>query len=193
MSKKSISINSLKTSLTFAVLVMITACASNNSDDWPKLEADNLWQQLEQGDGISKDVVQKHTAENDMSLLKPPFGKTTLSLEEVRVTLNEIERDFPGYAENLNNAMNVYVNAMDVDKAMHWRGVEIEKSRINNMASALWIIVFQLASNDQMKDEVSRARVLLKKVGDVTPQMPDDMDMKSAINSPYIIGQNDEN
>jgi len=178
MIKKPLFHNMLKPPLFAAAIVVFSSCSSINSDDWPKMEADALWQQLEskQNQAI---VAENTTSTNNQNtnLSRPPFENETLSLLDIKVSLDEIERDMPFHKENIARALDAFKVATEQEKAMYWRGVEIEKSRINDIASTLRAIEYQIANSDDAGAERELIKVLLNRTAELTPEAPSDLDL----------------
>ena len=132
MRKKTLLISSLKTVVATFMVFLIVACASGSSDDWPKMQADELWLELEKRNTASNETSKSApAAASDPNPSKPPFEGAPLALTDIRVMLAEIERDLPFRMQSIAAAVDLFENAADTDKALHWRGVELEKSRLN--------------------------------------------------------------
>jgi gamma-glutamyltranspeptidase / glutathione hydrolase len=177
MSKNTFTYNGLKYCSVGIGLIFIAACASNKSDDWPKMKADNLWQELEQSEVKNVDKINN----NNASLIKPPFAGTEISLIDIRSTLVEIEKALPSKLKSMKEALNAYNAAVFNDKASFWRGVEIEKSRLNEISNALSNIEFQLLNDDSAFNELLMTRKLLAIVQSMLPEAPDDVSLTSMI------------
>jgi len=176
--KKSLFINVLSGVICVAALTVLVACSTSNPEDWPKMEADSLWIELEENKGGEVAAVpESNTVDTKPSLSMLPFEDVPVLLIDIKVTLNEIERDLPFHAENIAKALDQFDGAPDEDKASYWRGVEVEKSRINEITGSLRTILYQIAGNDQAASERQLARVLLARAQEITPDRPDSLDL----------------
>lgn len=175
--KKNIKNNTLKNVIGAISLVSIMACASGNSDDWPTLKADELWQELGQEGDQSQTIATGNSNAENTTLLKPPFRQQEVSLIDIRVSLSEMERDIPFHRENISKALDEFDRAKVTEKALYWRGVEIEKSRINDLLSRLRGIEYQVASNDSAAAERRLAAELLARAEELIPHMPSDLNL----------------
>ncbi|MDG1709345.1 MAG: hypothetical protein P8H03_11320 [Emcibacteraceae bacterium] len=155
--------------------LIIIACSSGNSDDWPKMQADNLWQKLEQSDAksIGGDEI------NEASLIEPPFYGTEISLVDIRSTLSEIELALPNRAENMQTAVDAYNAAPTIDKSSFWRGVEIENSRLNELTSVLRNIEFHLVNNNVAETELLLTRKLIIAANSISQDAPNDINLET--------------
>ncbi len=191
MTKTSIFNNSLKSILCAAFVAALAACSSAGSDDWPVLVADPLWADLEETrnrEVAAGDVDTVGTS--NPSLSKSPYEASPVSLIDIRVTLDEVERDLPYLAENMAKALDLFEAAAEGDKALYWRGVEIEKSRINELTGKLRTIEYQIADNDQAADERQLARILLARIKEITPAAPDSLDLALMQQAEAAVGTN---
>ena len=148
----------------------LMGCASNNSEDWPTMQADSLWQQLEEGqtDGtISNGNIS--VAEEEANLSMPTMQEARISLPDIRLNLSEIERDLPIHAENIAKSLQEFENAVEEDKALHWRGVEIEKSRLNDKMGRLREIQRQTSNTPAASNELRMASALLNRAEEIMP------------------------
>lgn len=178
MTKISIYNSSLKNILCAVSVTALVACSSASSDDWPLLAADPLWAELEEtrnSEVANSDLESAGTS--NPSLSKSPYEASPELLLDVRVTLDEVERDLPYLADNMAKAMDLFDAAAEEDKALYWRGVEIEKSRINELSGKLRTIEYQIANNDHAAAERQLARVLLARAEEITPDAPDSLDL----------------
>ncbi|MDG1438590.1 MAG: gamma-glutamyltransferase, partial [Emcibacteraceae bacterium] len=175
MWKKTFIYNSLKCSVAGILMLGIISCASGNSEDWPKMQADNLWQDLEQSDA----KLEMNADNNSASLTVPPFSNSKISLVDVRNTLTEIELALPNKMQNLEKAVQSYRDAPSNDKARYWRGIEVEKSRLNELTSALRNIEYQIESNKSAETELILTRELITKINNMSPVMPRDVNLAS--------------
>lgn len=177
MAKKSLFNNGLRYSSAIMFIASIMACASDNSEEWPKLEADNLWQDLEVNRGEKAVSINQAEANENTSLLKPPFEEKPFSLEEAREELRDIEFLLPQREKGIATALNAFSQATGENKASLWRGVEIEKSRINDLTSRLRSLDFQLMNFDQALLEKQLVERLLNKAANITPETPSDLNL----------------
>lgn len=176
--RKSLYNNALTAWMLVVLVTSLGACTPTNSDDWPKMEADALWQQLE-SDQDQTTVAQNNdpSLSDGSNLSRPPFMGTPVSLLDIQVTLDEIERDLPFHEQSIKKALADFESAAEGEKALYWRGVEIEKSRINDLTGQLRNISYQIADNSQASAERQLARMLLINAEAITPASPDEMTM----------------
>jgi len=178
MKKMSIFKNNLKNILCAVFVTALTACSFVNSDDWPLLTADPLWTEL--AETKNNDVVDEVIVTDIFSepiLSNSPHAATPLLLIDVRVMLDKIERDLPYQALNMAKALVMFNAAAKEDKALYWRGVEIEKSRVNEFRGELRMIEHQIANNDQAVVERQLTNILLRRVEEITPDAPNSLDL----------------
>ncbi len=137
------------------------------------MRADTLWQELEQHQSVEATSTHQTSVENDRpSPSTPPFDGPTISPIDARVILDEIERDLPLHAENMSKALDVFEASSDEDSARHWRGVEIEISRLNDVASRLRDLAFKLKDRDDAFNERRFTDVLLSRTNRLIPPRP---------------------
>lgn len=182
MAKKSLFNNGLKSFAMCMSVVSIMSCSSNNSDEWPILQADNLWEELGESSsdlGVSKEEVD---AGSSASPSKPRFEENVISLEDVKNELRDIEFLLPRREEAVRKALKSYHDARAEDKASFWRGVEIEKSRINDISGRLRLLDFKLENNNQAALEKQLIARLLEKAENITPITPSDLNLSSIQN-----------
>ncbi len=170
MSNKSMLNNMLKINMGVLFSLGLMGCASNNSEDWPTMQADSLWQQLEEGqnDGTISNGNMTVT-EQDANLSMPAIQESSLSLPDIRVSLSEIARDLPIHAENIAKSLQEFEDAVEADKALHWRGVEIEKSRLNDRMGRLREIQRQISNKPSASNELRMASALLSRAERMMP------------------------
>ena len=178
MKKMSIFKNNLKNISCALFIVALPACSFVNSDDWPLLTADPLWVELEKtkNSDVEAEVINTVVL-SDPILSKSPYAATALPLIDVRVMLDKIERDLPYQAHNMAKALDMFDAAGKEDKALYWRGVEIEKSQVNEFRGELLMIKHQIMDNDQAVVERQLTNVLLMKVEEITPDAPNSLDL----------------
>ncbi len=169
---KNICNNSLKVLTCTVSLLLITACTSGNSDKWPVMQADNLWQELEKSQ--KEDVVlYEKTSSPENQLLEPPFFTEPPTLLDIQNALQEIQRDLPSHEEKIALALEQFENAEDAQKGRYWRGVEIEKSRLNDIVVALRDIEYQISQNSDAQNEMNLTTALLERAVKLMPNKPD--------------------
>ena len=173
MINKSFYINILKGTSVIAAAILFIACSSSKPEDWPVMQADTLWQQLEQEGQTELATSQKQP---DVGVKpghsKAPFEQTDLSITEVRVQLDEIERVLPYREENIRNALENYNASSPEDKALNWRGVEIQISRINDVRARLRDLEYALRDNPDHMNEYNLTRALLLRADNLIPAQP---------------------
>ena len=172
--------NSLKSVMSMVTVLFVGACASDNGADWPKMEADNLWQELEKKQSEESNPSETALNSDDQSSLNGPLAMPSFevappTLSDIRYSLREIERDLPIHERGINAALLRFKNAEAQDKALHWRGVEIEKSRLNDMESALRRIEYQIRGNEETATEQELVERFMQWVTRISPDMPEDM------------------
>lgn len=178
MVKKSLFINMLRGLFLSAMSIAIAACSYGNSDEWPKMEADNLWVELEQNQvGDAALAIESQDGGELPNLSKSPFEQAAIPLADIRVMLIEIERDLPFLAIKVEKAVDEFEAATQEDKALYWRGVEIEKSRVNELTGKLRSIEFQVGSNERAQAELALTRRLLAQTQQITPDAPDSLNL----------------
>lgn len=182
MSKKSLFNKGLKLFSVLISMVSIISCSSNNLDEWPELHADNLWQELEETNpNDAKEAIDDNVT-NIASPSKPAFDDVVISLEEVKKELRDIEFLLPQREAAVSKALNDYFDASAADKASFWRGVEIEKSRINDIASRLRLLEYKFENNSQATLEKQLIARLLEKAENIIPVTPSDLNLSSLQN-----------
>lgn len=178
MEKKPLFVNMLRNLFSIFVLVAVAACSSGNSDEWPKLEADNLWVELQQNNANNGVLDNENTGSDDQpNLSSLPFEQVPIPLADIRIMLREIERDFPYLATSIEKAVDQFEASAQEDKALYWRGIEIEKSRINELTGKLRSIEHQIAENDQASVERQLTSRLLARAQEITPDAPDNLNL----------------
>ena len=197
MIKKCMFYNGLKYVSCISLLTALIACSSSGSEDWPQLTADPLWSELEET--ANNDVVDgdnETSSPSNASLSRPPFETSTMPLLDVRVALDEVDRDLPHLADELAKALDLYDEAAEEDKARYWRGVEIQKSRINELRSKLRTIAYEIETNTKADEERAQVNALLNQIKDISPTAPDSLDIALmeqiegvSDNSPVFINQ----
>ncbi len=173
MKNKSFYINVLKGTSFVVATILLIACSGSKPEDWPVMQADTLWQQLEKegqeelavSDG-QQDRVIKPTPS------KVPFEQNDLSIIDMRVALDEIERDLPYHEKNIRNALENYDASSTENKALNWRGVEIQISRINDIRAQLRDIEYALRDNPDRLNEYNLTRALLLRADNLIPPQP---------------------
>ncbi len=137
------------------------------------MEADDLWSDLEtarnQQSTDTENVADQDVPSNPSSV---PPGANVISDLDITVTLEEIERDLPVHIENMALARDKYDAATADDRELHWRGVEIEISRLNEMIGKLREIDYQLTLMNDQSDKKRRANDLLTRISDIIPDTP---------------------
>jgi len=106
MSKKSLFNKGLKLFSVLISMVSIISCSSNNSDEWPELHADNLWQELEETNPNDAKEAINDNVTNIASPSKPSFDDVVISLEEVKKELRDIEFLLPQREAAVSKALN---------------------------------------------------------------------------------------
>ena len=172
--------NGLKSGLTIVSMLLVGACASGNGSDWPKMEADNLWQELEKKQNEKINVSDNTLSIDNPSslnapLVRPPFEAAPPTLSDIRYSLSEIERDLPLREQDIIAALLRFENADAEDKALHWRGVEIEKSRLIELVGAIRRISYQLRDNNEAADEQALVEQFMQRAAKISPETPEDM------------------
>ena len=168
--KKHLLINAVGVFVSCVFLVLISSCSSSQSEDWPKMAADTLWQDLEQKRTSSpsdEDVTEN--ADDNVSLSPPSDGVAKIPAIDMTVIMDEVDRDLPVYRENMARALDRYENSDDENKDLHWRGVEIEISRLNDVLGRLRTIEHQLDLYKNSEDLLIRVNELLDQVGALIP------------------------
>ena len=156
--------------ISMLISFILLGCSSNKSEDWPIMQADSLWQQLEEDQSneiISNDNVT--VSEEDANLSMLTIQKASISMADIRVSLSEIERDIPIHAENITKSLQEFEEAVEEDKALHWRGVEIEKSRLNDKMVRLREIQRQISNTPTASNELRMASALLSRAEEIMP------------------------
>jgi len=160
----------LKINTGILISLCLVGCASNDSEDWPTMQADSLWQQLEESQtGGNNPIDNIEVTEEDANLSMPTMKEANLSLPDIRVSLSEIERDLPIHAENIEKSLQEFEDAVEEDKARHWRGVEIEKSRLNDKMGRLREIHRQILNTPTAANELRMASALLSRAENIMP------------------------
>ncbi|HRW30710.1 MAG TPA: gamma-glutamyltransferase, partial [Emcibacteraceae bacterium] len=177
-SNKSLFNKMLNGLLSVSILSVLLSCSSGGQTEWPKMEADNLWSELENKRTADTQTAQQIVEEDKgSSLPASPIAEKPVSLLDIRVSLQEIERDLPFRAENIAKAMDQYEAADNADRAMRWRGVEIEISRLNELAAKLRTISRQIEGNEQADQEIKLTNRLAKRIDEIIPATPDSLDL----------------
>lgn len=177
-SKKTLFNNMLSGLLSAALLSVLVGCSSGGQSEWPKMEADSLWAELENKRTADPEAPNQISDESSgSSLATPPFAEKSVSLLDIQVSLQEIERDLPFHAETIAKAMDQYEASPDEDKAMRWRGVELEISRLNELSAKLRTISRQIGGNDQAGKERQLTNQLLNRIEEIIPATPDSIDL----------------
>jgi len=178
MAKKSLLINVLRLLFLVGALSAVAGCSTGNSDEWPTMEADDLWVELEQNNTGDVSTSDKNIgSDNQPSLLSSSIERKQMPLADIRVALREIERDLPYLTSRIEKAVDQFEAAAQEDKARFWRGVEIEKSRINELTGKLRNIDYQIADDDQAIAERGLTKQLLDRVKQITPNTPDSLNL----------------
>lgn len=163
--------NMLKAIVILMFPGILISCSSSGSDDWPKLEADQLWQELDQGQFEAGMVLDNSLNDNETNLLPSSVTSTTTSLSDIDTSLNEIENKLVLHEKNIQLAVDKFDNASGEDKDLHLRGIEIEKSRLNNDISILKNILYQLTDNQEAESERRQAAMLLNRAEQLMPDI----------------------
>lgn len=173
MKIKSFYISALKGATVIVSTTLLVACSGSKQEDWPVMQADTLWQQLEK-EGQEELAVNRDKQDSvvNPSPAKVPFERSDLSVIDVRVTLDEIERDLPYHEENISNALENYNASSPENKALNWRGVEIQISRINDLRARLRNIEYALRDNPDRMNEYNLTRALLQRADNLIPAQP---------------------
>ncbi len=180
--KKSLFHNVLRGGLAILSIAMLIACSSSSSEDWPKMEADSTWAELEQAQAgadmpASEEVGQSESRQPELP--PSPYLNGDMLPLDIQVALDEIDRDLPHNAQRIAAALDVYEAAAADDKAMRWRGVEIEISRVNEILSDLRSIERQLIANRQDGAVLVRTQALLARAGELIPEQPPELNLSS--------------
>lgn len=163
--------NMLRVLLTLIISCILISCSSSGSDEWPKLEADRLWQKLEQEQSDTEILSDNSLNNNETILLPSATASPSISLSDIDLSLNEIENKLTLHEKNIQLAVDKFENANGEDKDLHWRGIEIQKSRLNSDLSVLRDIVFRLADKQEAVNERQRATMLLKRAEALMPDI----------------------
>lgn len=182
MAKKSLLNSGLRSFGALLSIASIIACSSNNSEEWPELRADNLWQELGESSSSETWSAVNDSVSESASPSKPSFETVVISLENVQKELRDIEFLLPKREEAVSKALNDYFDAPTDDKISFWGGVEIERSRINDLASRLRLLNYKLENNSQATKEKQLISRLLIKAENITPVTPSDLNLSSLQN-----------
>lgn len=169
----------VKCVLAGMAFVLVTACSSSSEEDWPKMRADNLWQELDQ---LATEVPEPIAAVQEPAppeASEVPFEPESISAIDARIILDEIERDLPFHAENIAAAVDRFGKSTEGEKALNWRGVEIEISRINDIAGQLRSLAFRLRNNPETVNELNITSALLERVHSLIPERPSNLQLGS--------------
>jgi gamma-glutamyltranspeptidase/glutathione hydrolase len=181
MVRKCLFNSDLKALFIIASIVFVVSCSGKNSEEWPKMQADSLWQDLEESGSQNDGTSEPEVANDDTSLLAQPYQEDTISISEIRETLRDVEFLIPQREKGIASALSSFESAAEQEKASYWRGVEIEKSRINDIASRLRSIEYQLAKSDQFLIEKQMNGKLLKQVERIIPDAPTTLNLTSML------------
>ncbi len=157
-------------------LAILTACSSYDSQDWPKLEADTVWQKLEKNQEdteLSDDSIASDDLVTGPSILQ--VQSTTLSLTDIRASLNDIERALAAREDQLKKSVDLFENSQEEDRPLYWRGVEIEISRLNELVLKLRDIEYQISDHKQAIVEHKFAQNLIARAQEIMPSPPPDL------------------
>lgn len=175
MIRKSLFSTMLRLVVVCCAALIIMSCSYNDPEVWPELRGDALWQELNDNSNIEPlSPAQNNITVPNNNIPKPPIQMTSLSLLDIQVTLSEIDRDLPYHEQNIINALSRFENAELADKASMWRGVEIQRSRLNDLAGKISAIEFQIADNPDSNAELVLARMLMKNILAILPNKLDE-------------------
>ena len=174
--KKSIFNNILKWMVVWMSFIMLAACSSYDSQDWPTLEADTVWQNLEQNPE-NKDISSANIESDDLLPGPSPLLDHTpaSSLKDIRASLNDIERALGAREDQLKNSIDLFENSPEEDRYLYWGGVEIEISRLNELVLKLRDIEYQISDHKQAIVEHKFAQNLIARAQEIMLSPPPDL------------------
>lgn len=167
----------LKIGVMTAATALLIGCATGDENDWPALKADNLWQELENSGQNDSQISQNTSNSGNASLSSPSSGALNISNSEVQNVLSSSEIKLKALEESITKAIAAYANAGESEKARYWRGVEVEKSRIIDVAGNLRRVEYALSQNNPGSQDLMHVRTLLKNADRMSPDTPASVDM----------------
>lgn len=153
-------------------MFFLVSCSGGGSEEWPTMRADSLWVDLENADEAQITDEQLIETEDKPSPSARPFEVDQISPIDVRVALDEAERDLPYHAERIAEALTRYERSSAEDRALNWRGVEIEISRLNEIIARLREIDHRLKGNQDYINEQRATAALLERAVNLIPEQP---------------------
>ncbi|MCC3861420.1 hypothetical protein [Pseudemcibacter aquimaris] len=173
LNEKSLYYKYLKPVVFVLPVCIVAGCASGNDNEWPVLQADNLWNEIEEKANDESAVSLNSVNLNDTSLNNSFDNAHQMTMDEIRETISNSEIRINELEQNINVAIAAYNQASNDEKPQYWRGVEIEKSRLNDVGGTLRQIEYQLSSGGFVSSELTHVRTLLERILRMTPKLPE--------------------